>query len=307
MTAAVQGGLLGAAFAAGVWLVLAGMPWRRVPDLVERLEPFLRDVVPTSRPVGPARRTALERLLAPVMSDAVRWVERLSGGPGTVRRRLDQAGGARTVEEFRVEQVVWGVGGLAAGVVLAGLTAVARGPAPVPMAALVVVSTLVGVLLPDQLLTWQVRRREERMMQEFPTIAELLALAVGAGEGAVAALERVASTCSGELSYELRRTLADARAGASLVAALEGLAARTSLPPLIRFVDGVAVAVDRGTPLADVLRAQAQDARDAGRRRLMEEGGRKEIAMMVPVVFLVLPVTVLFAIYPGLVALRLDY
>jgi tight adherence protein C len=37
----------------------------------------------------------------------------------------------------------------------------------------------------------------------------------------------------------------------------------------------------------------------------MEEGGRKEIAMMVPVVFLVLPVTVLFAIHPGVAFLRL--
>jgi tight adherence protein C len=66
------------------------------------------------------------------------------------------------------------------------------------------------------------------------------------------------------------------------------------------------VAVERGTPLADVLRAQAQDVRDMGRRRLMETGGKKEIAMMVPVVFLVLPVTVLFAVYPGLAVLTVD-
>ena len=38
----------------------------------------------------------------------------------------------------------------------------------------------------------------------------------------------------------------------------------------------------------------------------MEAGGKKEIAMMVPVVFLVLPVTVLFAVYPGLAVLSLD-
>jgi tight adherence protein C len=44
----------------------------------------------------------------------------------------------------------------------------------------------------------------------------------------------------------------------------------------------VATAVERGTPLADVLRAQAQDVREAGRRALMEEGGKKEIAMMIP-------------------------
>ena len=37
----------------------------------------------------------------------------------------------------------------------------------------------------------------------------------------------------------------------------------------------------------------------------MEVGGRKEIAMMIPVVFLVLPVTVLFAVFPGFTLLRL--
>jgi tight adherence protein C len=51
--------------------------------------------------------------------------------------------------------------------------------------------------------------------------------------------------------------------------------------------------------VAEVLRAQAVDVREAGKRALMEAGGRKEIAMMVPVVFLVLPVTVLFALFPG--------
>jgi len=137
------------------------------------------------------------------------------------------------------------------------------------------------------------------MLTEFPTVAELLALAVGAGEGAVGALDRVCRLSHGELAGELRRCLADARAGANLPTALHGLADRTGLPSLRRFVDGVVIAVQRGTPLAEVLRAQAQDVREEGRRALMEAGGRKEIAMMVPVVFLILPVTVLFAVFPG--------
>jgi tight adherence protein C len=88
-----------------------------------------------------------------------------------------------------------------------------------------------------------------------------------------------------------------------LLSALEGIAQRTSVPSLTRFVDGLAIAVERGTPLADVLRAQATDVREAGKQALLEAGGRKEIAMMIPVVFLVLPVTVLFAAYPALVSL----
>ena len=142
------------------------------------------------------------------------------------------------------------------------------------------------------------------MLAEFPTVAELLALAVGAGEGAVGALERVCRLSRGELSAELARCLADARAGANLPTALQGLADRTGLSSLARFVDGMIIAVERGTPLADVLRAQAQDVRETGRRAVMESGGKKEIAMMVPVVFLVLPITILFAVYPGFAFLR---
>jgi tight adherence protein C len=86
--------------------------------------------------------------------------------------------------------------------------------------------------------------------------------------------------------------------------ALDRLAARTGLAPLARFAEGVAVALERGTPLADVLRAQAQDVREEGRRALMESGGKRELAMMVPVVFLILPVTVVFAVFPSMVVLR---
>ena len=137
------------------------------------------------------------------------------------------------------------------------------------------------------------------MLAEFPTIAELIALAVSAGESPVGALERIVRLTRGELSVELARTLSDVRAGASITVALEALGARTGLLPLSRFADGVAVAVERGTPLADVLRAQAIDAREAGKRALLESGGRKELGMMVPVVFFVLPITILFMIFPG--------
>jgi tight adherence protein C len=307
------GALLGLIAGLGLWLVAVRVPWWRRPTLDDRLGPYLHRPraarlapPPGLSGAGGGPLRTLERLLAPVMADAIRWVERISGGPGTVRRRLDQVGRGGGVEQFRAEQVVWGVLGAGAGGglgVLSGLGG--AGVSVVPVVSLVVIGGLLGVLGRDRWLTAQVGRREQRMLAEFPAVAELLALSVGAGEGAVGALERVARTCRGELSAELRRTLADARAGATLVAALEGLARRTSLPSLARFVDGVAVAVERGTPLADVLRAQAQDVRELTRRRLIEAGGRKEILMMIPVVFLVLPVTVLFAVFPGFAVLDL--
>jgi tight adherence protein C len=183
------------------------------------------------------------------------------------------------------------------------LAAGQRGATPA-LVVLVVVCGVTGLLARDWMLSRQVRAREARMLAELPTIAELIALAVTAGEGAVGALERVVRTSHGELTSELARTLADARSGTQVTTALDRLAAGTGLAPLARFAEGVAVALERGTPLADVLRAQAQDVREEGRRALMESGGKRELAMMVPVVFLILPVTVVFAVFPSMVVLQ---
>lgn len=240
------------------------------------------------------------------MADATRVLNRVLGGVASTRRRLDQVGRDMAIEEFRAEQVLWGAVGLLVGVGL-GVLMLAGNPhrPPLLLLLLCLVAAASGVVARDYSLTLEVSRREQRMLSEFPTVAEMLALAVGAGEGPVGALERVTRTSKGELSKELGVALAQARAGATLVTALEDLAARTSLPALARFVDGVAVAVERGTPLADVLRAQAGDVREASKRALLESGGKKEVAMMVPVVFFILPVTMLFALFPGFVSLRL--
>ena len=296
----MTGVLLGLLLGTGCALAVAYAPPLRVPRLDDRLAPYLRDTPRPSRLLGPPTRTpfpTLERVLLPFLD---RWL----GGRTSLQRRLAHAGRSVTVEEFRAEQVVWGGLGLLAGL---GLTALAflSGGTPGPLLVLTLGLCLLGVLGRDWWLTHQIKAREERMLAELPTIAELLALAVTAGEGPAGALDRVCRLSTGELAGELRTALADARAGANLVTALDGVAARTSLPALARFVDGVTIAVERGTPLADVLRAQAVDVREAGRRRLLEQGGRREIAMLVPVVFLILPVTVLFALWPGFYGLRI--
>jgi tight adherence protein C len=301
---------LGVTAGTGLFLAVTGTPLTHKPRLDARLAPYLLDTPRPSRLLHdrPALTPfpTLERLLGPVLADLIKAVERWVGGLSGVRRRLEQLGDGMTVEQFRAEQVLWGGLGLTVAFALALLTVtLGTGTSPVALLVSAGLFTVLGVLGRDRYLTRQVARREERMLEEFPTIAELLALAVTAGEGPVGALERITRISAGELSRELTRALADARAGASLVQALEGIARRTSLGPLARFVDGVAIAIERGTPLADVLRAQAVDVREAGKRQLLESAGRREIAMMVPVVFLVLPVTVLFALFPGFYGLRL--
>jgi tight adherence protein C len=301
-----QGAVLGFLLGFGLVLVWWRLPRNRHHGLADRVLPYLRDTPVPSRLLRDERGNAgvVGILARPLLRDLGQGLERVMGGRATVRSRLLRAGSAPDVDRFRAEQVLWGVAGAVGGAGFGIAVVVARDSSAVPVLLLTAIGLGLGVTGRDHLLSVQAVRRERRMLAEFPTVAELLALAVGAGEGAVGALERVCRLSHGELADELRRCLADARAGANLPDALQGLADRTGLPSLRRFVDGIVVAVQRGTPLADVLRAQAQDVREEGRRALMEAGGRKEIAMMVPVVFLILPVTVLFAVFPGFSVFR---
>jgi len=308
VSAGLTGVLLGLTAATGLLLLLAYAPPARPVRLVDRLAPYVQDTPPPSRLLGTATQpgllSAARRVFGPALGDGARFVDRLLGGRVAVRRRLDALAAESTVEDFRVEQVVWGGLGLLGGAVLTAVGSVLAGSVNVLSAVLLCVAGLVGgVLGRDWWLTQQVGRREELLLAEFPVVAELLALAVTAGESPTAAIARVTRLSGGELARELGGALGRARAGVPLVEALQQVADRTSLDALARFVDGVIVAVERGTPLAEVLRAQAADVREAGKRRLLEAGGAKEIQMMVPVVFLVLPVTVLFALFPGLISI----
>jgi tight adherence protein C len=201
--------------------------------------------------------------------------------------------------------VLWGLVGFGLAGAVALLVALRSPGRTVPLLVLCATAFAGGVILRDHRLTGYVVERERRMLAEFPTVAELLALAVAAGEAPVAALDRVVTRCRGEMSEDLRVVLAEIRTGTPAARALDGLAQRTGLPVVARFAEGMAVALERGTPLAAVLHAQVSDVRDAGRRALIESGARKEVAMMIPVVFLVLPVTVVFAFWPGVVGLHL--
>ena len=209
------------------------------------------------------------------------------------------------MHDFRVEQVLWGLAGFAVTAAYGVLSALSRPGNPLPLVVLCATGIVSGVLARDQHLTAQVRKRERAMVEEFPTVAELLALAVAAGEGPVSALDRVVRRTQGALSADLAAVLAAIRTGEPVAEAFDRLAATTGVPIVARFAHGVAVAVERGTPLTDVLHAQAGDVREAGRRELIEQASRREILMMVPVVFIVLPVTVVFAFWPGLVGLSL--
>lgn len=223
-----------------------------------------------------------------------------------VSERLLAAGDPRRPEEFRVEQLLWGLAAAVSTTTLLGLVSVSVGGVDARgVAFLGLVSAVTGFLARDWWLGHQVSTRRASISAELPVALDLVALAVMAGESVPAAFERVADRLGDGIGAEFRSVVADIRAGSAVLTAIEGLSGRIPDPGLARFVDAVCTGIERGAPLADVLRGQADDARDARRRHLLELGGKKEVLMLVPVVFLIMPVVVVFALYPGLVSLNL--
>jgi tight adherence protein C len=299
MTLTMWGVVLGTVTGIALSLVASRVAAMRRSDLAVRVLPYLHDL-PGVAPTG-MRQNAWRSLLARLAGR----VDAVLGGASSVRRRLERAGLAASVHDFRIEQVVWGLVSFSGVAALSVLVAMRSPGRTVPLLVLCALAFVFGVLVRENRLTAQVAARERRMLAEFPAVAELLALAVAAGEGPVSALERVVGRCTGPLAEDLGRVLGVIRTGTPVTAALDAFASRSGLPVAARFASGMVVAIERGTPLADVLHAQAADVREAQRRALIESAARREIFMMVPVVFLVLPVTVVFAFWPGVVGLHL--
>lgn len=312
MSPAVAAGVpLGILLGLGLWSLLALVPRIGAARLSARIAPYLVDISPTARelvarrPSEPA--TLLAGMFAPLAVRLRTILASVLGGDAAIAARLRQAGSPLTVERFRSRQLLWAAGGAVVGVLLAAVVArVSSAGLPVQLA-VAVVAAPVGLLAPEQLLARAARARLARISTELPTVLEFLTLSLSAGEGVLDALTRVARIGNGELSREFGRVVAEINTGVPLADALQRCATTIALPTLTRTVDQLLGALERGTPLVEVLRAQAQDSRDETKRTLLEAAGKKEVAMLVPLVFLILPVTIAFAIFPGILVLRLGF
>lgn len=302
---------LGVLLGLGLWTLVALLPRIGASRLAERIAPYVLDVSAEARELR-ARRggepgSLIAELLGPILGRLGRSVAALLGGDETVERRLLQSGSPLSVAAFRARQLMWAAVGAAIGILVALVLARSAAVSPPVVAVLAAAAGASGLLLPEQLLARQARSRMRRIADELPTVLEFLSLALSAGETVRDALRRVARIGSGDLAEELGRVMADVEVGVPLTDALQRCAAALELPAFSRVIEQLATALERGSPLVEVLRAQAQDSRDDAKRQLLESAGRKEVAMLVPLVMLILPVTVVFALFPATLVLELGF
>lgn len=154
-------------------------------------------------------------------------------------------------------------------------------------------------------LTKLVASRRAEIESEFPALIEMLTLAIGAGESPSSAMRRISIRASGHLADEFSKVIKEIEAGVSFQIALDRMSRSLRSPAIRRFVDSIIISMSRGTPLIETLTHAVSESRSIERTNLLTAAGKAEITMMIPVVFLILPISILFALYPSIASLSL--
>lgn len=218
-----------------------------------------------------------------------------------VRQRLARIGRENEYESFRIRQTSYAFLFSAISFFLAFMTIESFF-----FALVTAIFTCAGAyLFIDRQLSNDVAKYRSVIEEEFPAIIEMLTLALSAGETPLGAMTRISQRSHGLLANEFGLVIASVRSGAPFHVALDALGRRVESVVIRRFVDALITAMLRGAPLIDVLQRHAAEARQTQRNHLMDKAGKAEISMMVPVVFLILPVSILFALWPSVIHLNL--
>ncbi|CAN2178949.1 TadB Flp pilus assembly protein TadB [Candidatus Nanopelagicaceae bacterium] len=225
------------------------------------------------------------------------------GNRKSVENRLAQLGKSKTAdfENFRISQLAYIVAGVCLATVALILTLIGFG-----LYLLLITSIpLLTLVITERNLSKRVLTRKKEIEGEFPAIVEMLTLAVGAGESTASALKRITQRAHGHLSLELARVVREVEGGTPFASSLDQMSKRLNSDALRRFVDSLIISISRGTPLVETLTHSANESRNQERVRLLTAAGKSEISMMIPVVFLILPISILFALFPSLTNLNL--
>ncbi len=164
---------------------------------------------------------------------------------------------------------------------------------------------LAVLIVTDRALSMRVQQKRNAIESEFPSIAEMLTLSIGSGESPTSAMSRIAHRANGYLAQDFRQVIRQVESGVPFHLALDEMSRKAKSVTLRRFVDSIIISITRGAPLVEVLSHGAQEARNNERLKLLDKAGKSEISMMIPVVFLILPISILFALFPSLVSLEL--
>ncbi|MCW2810082.1 MAG: secretion system protein [Friedmanniella sp.] len=164
---------------------------------------------------------------------------------------------------------------------------------------IVLAVTVVSYFLPDLLLHSRGQERSQKIGLELADTLDQMTIAVEAGLGFDSAMARAGKNGKGPLAEELVRTLQDIQVGQSRRQAYEGLATRTQVPDLRKFVSAITQADKYGIAISEVLKTQAAEMRIKRRQGAEEKAMQIPVKVLFPLMLCILPVLFIVLLGPA--------
>ncbi len=157
------------------------------------------------------------------------------------------------------------------------------------------------------LKTIEYRRRsgtQTDLLLEIPDFASIIGFAVFAGESLENALRIAVTRSSGFFSQEFAVLINKVDHGSVLGVELEKLAVESQSEHVRELASKLALASTNGSAVSDLISDFVESSIQELRALLLERAGKNETKMMIPLVFVILPITVMFAVYPSLTLIQ---
>ena len=233
----------------------------------------------------------------------IELVEMLSGKELTGGRLLLNQAGIRGVGAYQVYIVVLWVLPVIF-VVLAMVYGKVAGITSKSIFWMVLVAGIVGFLLPDFVLRWKIRKRQEEITDSLPDGLDLLVVCVEAGLGLNAAFVKITEEfklSSPALSEEFDIVNREMVAGKPRQEALRALTERTGVEDVKSLVGMLIQTEKLGTSLAQSLRVHSDSLRTRRRQKAEERAAKTTIKLVFPLVFLMFPALFIVILGPGVI------
>jgi Flp pilus assembly protein TadB len=146
--------------------------------------------------------------------------------------------------------------------------------------------------------------KESEINEELVNILQMLSIMISAGESPMMALRYISQRSVGYIPELIDQSFSKYESGRNLAQTLEQIAIATGSSQVRRLTNSIQIAIQRGTPILDVLNNQVQSLNKQINLALLKKSGKSEIALLIPVVFLILPVSISFAIWPSIYGLN---
>ena len=279
-------GLLGAA--SMLCLLLWALVLSATQSLAERERRRMRDLAGGIELIGATRaRPFSERVIIPFLQRIAKPFQRFMPSSEGTRMRLAQAGDPLDLgpAEFIGLRVA---SGFIFGIVSVLIAALFKIDLLLLLLA-VLFGLFLGYAIPGIVLARSIRSRQHQIQRALPSALDMLALSAGAGLTFDGAVGQVIERWHTPLSDELRRLLVEFRMGSERRVALRGLAKRTGLADVSRFVNAIIQADSLGVPISKVLTEQAVEMRTRRRQRAEEAARKAPVKMLFPMVGLIFP------------------